>query len=176
MALSHGISRARLLEDNGLYGRRYVGYYADIYTFFVPSLYHGDTNQTTSINSFTSSADNYSWMWLGYFLAPTTGSYTFFTSSDDASMLWLGRDSAINTWNASTALVNNAGAHGVIETSGTTNLVAGVMYPMRITFGEAGGGDIITVSFSGPGIAKTTNGAGYYYGGTTLWKMLNGAL
>jgi hypothetical protein len=33
-------------------------------------------------------------------------------------------------------------------------------------FGEAGGGDIMTVSFDGPSISKTTNGSGYYFDGS----------
>ena len=165
-------SQTYTLSNTGLFGKRYINYYADNVNYFVPSLLQGETNTTTSINGFTSSADNYSWMWLGYFLAPTTGTYTFYTASDDASHLWIGPN-ALSGYTTANATVNNGGAHGVIETSGATNLTGGILYPMRIMFGEAGGGDVITVSFAGPSITKTTNGSGYYYGGKRLWEIIN---
>ena len=153
--------------QSGLFGKRYVGYYADNVSFFSTATLQGQTNITTSINNFTSSADLYSWMWLGYFLAPTTGTYTFFTSSDDASHLWIGPN-ALTGYTTANSTVNNGGLHGVQERSGSTSLVANTYYPIRIMFGENGGGDIITVSFSGPSITKTTNGSGYYFGGRDI--------
>lgn len=158
------------LSDTGLFGKRYVGYYADDVNFFRTATEHGDTNTTTSINGFTSTADSYSWMWLGYFLAPSTGTYTFYTSSDDASHLWIGGN-ALSGYTTTNATVNNGGLHAVSETSGTTSLVAGVYYPMRVMFGENAGGDVITVSFAGPSITKTTDGSGYYFGGKRLWEI-----
>jgi hypothetical protein len=170
MGVYCGITNSWINLQSGLLGKRYVSYYNDVVSFFYTATLHGDINLTTQINNFTSSADTYSWMWLGYFLAPTTGTYTFYTSSDDASHLWIGPN-ALSGYTTANATVNNGGAHGVIETSGTTNLTGGLLYPMRIMFGENGGGDIMTVSFAGPGITKTTNGSGYYYGGTILWNL-----
>jgi type II secretory pathway pseudopilin PulG len=156
------------ITDAGLYGERFNGYYNDNPAFFNSAVRHGDTNTTSQINNFTSNADFYSWQWVGYFLPPTTGTYTFFTASDDASHLWLG-DNAISGYTVSNTLVNNGGLHGVQERSGSINLTAGQYYPIRIMFGENSGGDIMTVAFSGPGITKTTNGAGYYFGGRYFW-------
>ncbi|MEY2986421.1 MAG: Bathycoccus sp [Candidatus Parcubacteria bacterium] len=166
-SISSGLSTS-LMSDPSLYGERFNGYYNDNLDFFNTAVKHGDTNVTSQINNFTSNSDGYSWQWGGYFLPPTTGSYTFFTSSDDASHLWLG-DNAITGYTANNALVNNGGVHGVLERSGTINLTAGQYYPIRIMFGEYGGGDIMTVAFSGPGIAKTANGTGYYFGGRYFW-------
>ena len=170
MGLAHGITKNYITSVSGLFGKRFTGYYNDIVSFFASNILQGETNTTTSINSFTSSADNYSWMWLGYFLAPTTGTYTFYTASDDASHLWIGPN-ALSGYTTANATVNNGGLHGTIETSGTTTLTGGLLYPMRIMFGENGGGDIMTVSFAGPSITKTTNGSGYYYGGSILWNL-----
>lgn len=156
------------ITDSGLYGQRFVGYYADNVSFFDTAPKHGDTSLTSQINSFTSNADSYSWQWVGYFKAPTTGSYTFFTSSDDASHLWIGSN-AVSGFTTANATVNNGGLHATIETSGTVSLTAGEYYPVRIMFGESGGGDIMTVSFSGPSIAKTANGTGYFFGGQYFW-------
>lgn len=161
------------ITDSGLYGQRFVGYYADSVSFFDTASKHGDTSLTSQINSFSSSADNYSWQWVGYFKAPTTGSYTFFTSSDDASHLWIG-SKAVSGFTTANATVNNGGLHATIETSGTVSLTAGQYYPIRIMFGESGGGDIMTVSFSGPSIAKTTDGTGYFFGGQYFWDTYIG--
>ena len=54
------------------------------------------------------------------------------------------------------ATVNNGGAHGNQEASGTAALTANTYYPIRIQFGEQGGGDVCTVNFSTPTIPKTT--------------------
>lgn len=170
MGLAHGITKDYITSVSGLFGKRFNGYYNDSVSFFTSNILQGETNTTTSINNFTSSADSYSWMWLGYFLAPTTGTYTFYTASDDASHLWIGPN-ALSGYTTANATVNNGGLHGTIETSGTTTLTGGLLYPMRIMFGENGGGDIMTVSFAGPSITKTTNGSGYYYGGTILWNL-----
>jgi len=158
------ISSARSINyTNGVYGKRYVGYFADDVNWFATATLQGDVNQLTQINGFTSSADNYSWQWLGYFRASTTENYTFYTTSDDASYLWIGAN-ALAGFTTANANVNNGGAHGAIEVaSSPVSLVAGTYYPIRIQFGEAGGGDIITVNFSSATISKTTNGLGYYY-------------
>jgi prepilin-type N-terminal cleavage/methylation domain-containing protein len=159
--------------ENGLYGKRYVNYYNDDVNFFSTASLQGDTNLTTQINNFTNNSDYYTWQWLGYFLPPTTGNYTFFTQSDDASHLWIG-DTALSGFKTVNPLVNNGGLHGPQERSGTVNLIAGQYYPIRIMFGEFGGGDIMTVSFSGPGISRTANGNGYFFGGRYLWDILIG--
>jgi len=149
----------------GLFGRRYVGYFNDSVTWFASATLHGDTQQTTQIDNFSSNADSYSWMWLGYFYSPSTGNYTFYTNSDDASYLWVGSN-AISGYTTGNALVNNGGLHGAQERSGTISLTGGVYNPIRIMFGENGGGDIMTVSFEGPSISKRTNGSGYYFDGS----------
>jgi len=149
--------------SNGLYGKRYVGYFNDDVNWFSTAILQGDVNQLTQINSFTSSADNYSWQWLGYFRASTTENYTFYTTSDDASYLWIGAN-ALAGFTTANANVNNGGAHAPIEiTSSPVSLIAGTYYPIRLQFGENAGGDVVTLNFSTATISKTTNGLGYYY-------------
>jgi hypothetical protein len=164
------------LPSNGLYGRRYVGYFNDNVNWFETATLHGDVNQLTAIDNFTSSADFYSWQWIGYFKPSTTENYTFFTSSDDASYLWIGNNATAGFTTAN-ANVNNAGLHGNTEKSSTpVSLTKGVYYPIRIQFGENGGGDIMSVSFSTPTISKTRNGLGYYYNVSNIqntWKDLS---
>jgi len=158
-------------QTSGLAGIRYVNYYNDNVNWFATATPHGQTVTSTSIQNFTSSADNYSWQWLGTFRASVGGSYNFCTSSDDASHLWLGA-TATSGFTTSNALVNNGGAHGVVTRCGNITLSAGAEYPIRIQFGEAGGGDVMSVYFTPPGGSATYNGTGYYFTGGGLTKTL----
>ena len=148
---------------NGLYGKRYVGYFNDDVNWFNTATLHGDVNQLTQIDSFTNNAEDYSWQWVGYFKASSTENYTFYTSSDDASYLWIGNNTRAG-FATTNANVNNGTTHAEAEVgSSPVSLVANTYYPIRVQFGESSGGDIMTVSFETPTIAKRTNGLGYYY-------------
>jgi hypothetical protein len=162
------ISSDPLLRDLFLLGKKYNGYFNDNLSFFntEPVI---DTTRTFNISGFTNSADNYSWLFKGYFVPTTSETYTFYTSSDDASYLWIG----VNASGASTtgnATVNNGGAHSLQEKSGSVALTSGTVYPIKIVFGENVGDDVLTVSFSTPTIAKATNGFNLYRGGQTAWN------
>ena len=148
----------------------YTGYFADDVNFFtgapsvsgmvtsIPSISAGTNGYVPADQSFSI----YSVQWIGYFLSNYTGTWTFYTSSDDASYLWIGPN-ALTGFTAANSTVNNAGLHGMVERSGTASLVAGQYYPIRIQFGENGGGDNMIVSFSNPVLAKTTDGQGVFY-------------
>ena len=158
----------------GLYKTTYTGYYNDVPSFFAtatPSTF--GTNlatsvQTTAITESNSNDGEYfSCQWLGYFKPTTTETYTFYTNSDDASHAWIGA-TAISGFTTANAIVNNGGAHGPLEKFGSIALTAGVYYPIRIQFGEASGGDVLTFNYSTPTIAKTTNVTGLvFYNPTT---------
>ena len=166
--ISSGI---RTLEDAipyvaGLFKTTYAGYFNDVPSFFAtatPTTYGSNpatSVQTTAISeAATGDGTNFSIQWLGYFLPSTTETYTFFTSSDDASYVWVGSN-AITGFTTANAIVNNGGAHGNQERSGTISLTSGVYYPIRIQFGEAGGGDVMTFNYSTPTITKTTTVTG----------------
>lgn len=154
----------------GLAWGYYSGYFADNVNFFTgaPSA-SGIVTSIPSINAGTNgyvpgdqSGSNYSVQWTGYFLSNYTGTWTFYTSSDDASYLWIGPN-ATTGFTTANANVNNGGLHGMVEHSGTVSLVAGQYYAVRIQFGEQGGGDNMIVSFSNPGLTKTTDGQGFFY-------------
>jgi hypothetical protein len=75
---------------------------------------------------------------------PTDGTYTFYTRSDDGSQLLIGN----------TLVVNNDGLHGPEERSGSIGLKAG-KHAITVTyFDHAGEGDLLSVSYAGPGISK----------------------
>ena len=150
----------------GLFKTTFAGYFADDVSFFAtatPTTYGTNPStsvQTTSISEAASNdGSNFSCQWLGYFLPSTTETYTFFTASDDASYVWVDSN-AISGFTTGNAVVNNGGAHGVQERSGNIALTAGVYYPIRIQFGEAGGGDAMTFNYSTPTILKTTDVTG----------------
>lgn len=166
---SGGLAKIYYNQDylSGLAGTRYIGYHNDDPSWFSTAIQHcDDTNILNSIANFSSSPDFaqedfYSWQWVGYFKPNTTEEYTFYTLSDDGSYLWIGESA--NSPTLINALINNGGQHPTQEISSSINLTANTYYPLRIQFGEFGGGDIITVSFSSNSISKTTNGDGYYF-------------
>jgi hypothetical protein len=156
--------------NNGLTWRYYNGYFADNVNYFTGTpVTSGIVTSIPSINAGTNgyvpgdqTRQYYSVQWIGYFLSNYTGTWTFYTSSDDASYLWIGPN-ATTGFTTANATVNNAGLHGMVERSGTASLVAGQYYPIRIQFGENQYGDNMIVSFSNPGLAKTTAGQGFFY-------------
>jgi hypothetical protein len=150
----------------GLFKTTYAGYFSNVPSFFAtatPTTY--GTNPATSVQTTAISeagsddGSNFSCEWLGYFLPSTTETYTFFTASDDASYMWIGAN-ALSGFTTANATVNNGGEHAVQERSGNISLTAGVYYPIRIQFGEAGGGDAMTFNYSTPTITKTTDVTG----------------
>jgi hypothetical protein len=140
---------------NGLYRRRYTGYFADNVNWFATATQVAADVNTSPITD-GDHGELFSIQWLGYFLATTTETYTFFTTSDDASYLWVGA-TALSGFTTANATVNNGGLHGAVEQSGTAALIAGTYYPIRIQFGENTGGDVMEVRISTPTIAKTTD-------------------
>jgi glucose/arabinose dehydrogenase len=88
--------------------------------------------------------EDFAFRYTGYVTVPADGQYTFYTTSDDGSQLFIG----------STLVVNNDGLHGPQEAAGTIGLKAGV-HAVTVTFFERGGGEVLEVSWAGPGLAKT---------------------
>jgi len=158
----------------GLYKTTYSGYHNETPSFFAtatPTTFLNNpatSVQTTSIfEPGTDDGSNFSCQWLGYFKPTTTETYTFFLSSDDGSYLWIGAN-AQSGFTTANSTINNGGAHGSVEVSGSVSLTAGVYYPIRIQFGEIGGGDFMTFNYSTPTITKTTNVTGLvFYNSTT---------
>ena len=150
----------------GLYKTTYSGYHNENPAFFAtatPTTF--GANPATSVQTTvitepgTDDGSNFSCQWLGYFKPTTTETYTFYLSSDDGSYLWIGAN-AQSGFTTANANINNGGAHGTQEVSGSVSLTAGVLYPIRIQFGEIGGGDVMTFNHSTPTITKTTNVTG----------------
>ncbi|WP_162268259.1 PA14 domain-containing protein [Hymenobacter sp. PAMC 26628] len=85
----------------------------------------------------------YALQYTGYITVPADGQYTFSTNSDDGSRLYIG----------STLVVDNDGPHEVREISGTIGLKAGT-HAITITYFQGAAGQVLEVSYLGPGIPK----------------------
>lgn len=118
----------------------------------------------TSIN-YANLGDNYGFIAIGYFRPPTTGTYTFYTTSDDGSGLWVG-DTALPGVSRSTSnvLLNNGLGigQGATRRSASRTMTAGLWYAIRLVHEEGGGGDSLAFSWSGPGIAETSDLSTYF--------------
>jgi hypothetical protein len=157
----------------GLYKTTYNGYFADNVNFFTNATVQAfGANPATSIQTTiieepgTDDGSTFSCQWLGYFLPSSTETYTFYTTSDDASYVWIG-GVAQSGYTTTNAIVQNGGLHGVMEKFGTINLTAGTYYPIRIQFGENGGGDVMEFNYSTPSLPKTNIVTGNVFYNTT---------
>ncbi|WP_310393909.1 PA14 domain-containing protein [Hymenobacter sp.] len=105
------------------------------------------TVKTGAVSSFdltpATQADNFGFHFYGYVTVPTDGQYTFFTTSDDGSQLRIGNG----------LVVDNDSLHSARERSGTVGLKAGTHF-IAVDYFDRTGGNVLSVSYQGPGIAK----------------------
>ena len=80
---------------------------------------------------------------FGYINIKDKGDYTFYTASNDGSKLFVDNRE----------VVNNDGAHALVEKSGTVYLQKGI-HLIELRYFQAGGGKDLTVSWKGPGFEK----------------------
>lgn len=131
------------------------------FNFNLPPKKTGTLNVNTSGANATIQQDNYSASLLsprdrdtnivfehtGKIQINIIGTYTFFTTSDDGSRLFINGQE----------VVNNDGAHGMQERSGTYTFSAAGRYDLRVIFAQGGGGFGLHLRYQGPtgsGIAK----------------------
>ena len=115
--------------------------------------------------TYTTLGDTYGFIAIGYFNPTVSGSYSFWTSSDDGSGIWLGDiASASSGRTTANALVNNGlgVGQGNTKRGASTTLVGGQTYAIRVVQEEGGGGDNLTLSWTGPGMQENTNLMGYF--------------
>jgi hypothetical protein len=121
----------------------------------------GPTNYSGTLASFTTSqnvADSYSRRLTGLLIPPSTGDYTFWIAGDDDCRLYLGTDggsaskvriamvdgySSFQAWDSQTS-----------QKSALIPLQAGKVYWFEAQQREGGGGDHVSVAWSGPGISR----------------------
>jgi GLEYA domain len=146
-----------------------------------PSFYV--TQKATSISTVTSFASvsaigvaagtfpaNNSLMLLGYFRPNSTAStWQFSLKTAGSAYMWIG-DTAISGFTmgpSSNAVVNNGGSHAAQTImSANLTLTSGEFYPVRIIYGTSSGAGDLALTFSGPSVAATSNGAlapGFWY-------------
>lgn len=87
--------------------------------------------------------DAFALRFTGMIQVPATGKYMFFIASDDGSRLYVNDK----------LLINNDGLHGMVEKQGAVDLQAG-SYPFAVTYFDNGGGDGLSVQWSGPNFKK----------------------
>ncbi|MEM7279577.1 MAG: PA14 domain-containing protein, partial [Pseudomonadota bacterium] len=103
--------------------------------------------ETGTVNDFDISVRNrdsqYGFRFTGTVTASVAGQYTFYTTSDDGSQLFID----------GTLVVDNDGLHAPQQQSGQITLTAGT-HDIVVTFFEQGGGEVLTVTWSGVGLGQ----------------------
>jgi endoglucanase len=116
------------------------------------------SEQLTSFEGPTNSAENYGARIRGYVHPPISGAYTFWLASDDAGDLLLStndnpanatRIAFVDSWTNSREWSKMPS-----QRSAAINLVAGQRYYIEVLHKEAMGGDNVAVAWQGPGIAQ----------------------
>lgn len=121
----------------------------------------GTTNYSGKLAALTTGqgvADNYSRRLVAYLKPATTGDYTFWVAGDDDCRLYLSSDgyqankvqiAAVNGWTNFQSWDQQTS-----QKSATISLVAGKVYWIEAQQQEGGGGDHVSVAWSGPGISR----------------------
>ncbi|MEJ7654658.1 MAG: PA14 domain-containing protein [Chloroflexia bacterium] len=89
-------------------------------------------------------ASTFSARWTGRVKADHSETYTFFITSDDGARLWIGDKLLIDDWYD----------HSLQESSGTTELQAGLWYPLRLEYYQNKGNSHISLRYSSPNTPK----------------------
>ena len=160
--------------QDGLYGKRYEGYYPDnggVDAFKTLSRttstnsIHGDEEATVDFYNFTSSDrqdyDFYSWQWTGYFKAPYTDDFVFrIANVDDSVDLWVGNNarSGFTSENRTTG-----GFYNADNSSDPIPMIGGQYYPVRLQFGEATGADQFILEYSSSYETDVSNFQGRFF-------------
>ena len=135
----------------------------------VPSGYDAGVNIWDEIDFGNNIADSYGFIAIGYFKAPSTGTFEFDTTSDDGSGVWIGANALEGgTRNTSNAVVNNGmgSGHASQTSSGTISLTQDVFYPIRVVHEEVSGGDNMRFRWRVSGGTFSTDLSQYYYHAT----------
>jgi hypothetical protein len=166
----------------GLYYQFFGGdWRGTIATGNIGSLPLSSPTRITGIN-YGERGDFYGFIAIGYFRPPVSGTYTFITSSDDGSGVWIGDIAAATSGrNTSNAVLNNnmGGGQGNTRRQGSTTLIGGTWYPIRIVHEEVVGGDNLYFAWAGPSQGETTDLSVHYklpmnLSGTTINDYFRG--
>ncbi|BET65394.1 hypothetical protein ASA1KI_03120 [Opitutales bacterium ASA1] len=89
-------------------------------------------------------ANNISVRWEGHVRIPVggQGTWSFHTDSDDGVRLWINGQNLVNNWTS----------HGTTRDSGSIYLQGGMTYSVRLDWYQGGGGSVVRLLWSGPGI------------------------
>ena len=165
-----GVTAGGSAATQGLYTEYFNAYHGDNMTFFngrtvnlarsegTPN--HPATNDwgnlTGAVGNGTATDPNqFSARMQGLISITTPGTYTFSVNSDDGSYLWVGNAARDPQLSIARAIVNNGGGHGPATVSGNVTLQAG-NFPILLVYGEIGGGNVLSLSYSGPDTGGST--------------------
>ncbi|WP_035601007.1 Calx-beta domain-containing protein [Haloferula sp. BvORR071] len=130
----------------------------------------GSSSFSGTLSTFTTSqgvADDYSRRLTGLLVPPTTGDYTFWIAGDDDCRLYLGTGSG----SASKVLIASVDGYSNFQawdSQGTqksepVTLQAGKVYWLEAQQREGGGGDHVSVAWSGPAFSRVSLPASALY-------------
>jgi hypothetical protein len=128
----------------GIHAWFYDGAYTSLPDFSTLTPASDATLPNISIGS-RAGTDNFAVRFVGLLNVPAAGDWTFFSTSDDGSFVILD----------DVRVVDHDGLHGPTTEQGAATLTAG-FHRIEVQFFEAGGGEVLSVEWEGPGTARAT--------------------
>jgi predicted esterase len=149
--------------NKGLIYRYYEGTYSVLPNFSTLTPIASDRSANVDI-SVRKRDTYYAMTWTGFLRIPVAGTYTFATTSDDGSKLYFNTAYSYT----GTATVNNDGGHGATQVASTARTLAAGLYPIVITYFQAGGSQSMSVQWmsTAMGVTTLTNIPDQYFGDT----------
>ncbi|WP_309384192.1 PA14 domain-containing protein [Cerasicoccus frondis] len=137
------VTTDQVLLNNGVRYAFYEGSYTVIPDFSTLTPSKEGVQSGFQLTEAGSVTDYYAFEFDALIQIVEAGSYTFYTNSDDGSNLYIN----------GVQVVDNDGAHGERERSGSVTLDVG-LHAISVHFLEVAGSAILQVSYEGPGVAK----------------------
>lgn len=139
-------------NKNGLKFKYYEGYWKKVPDFQKLTPIKSGHIYDLNLKNINHREDHFAIQYNGFIKIPSAGKYTFYLKSDDGSKLYIDDKQ----------IVDNDGSHGPKEKSGQINLTSG-KHSLRIGYFEDYAGQMLELSYSGPGIKKESVPDSDYY-------------
>jgi hypothetical protein len=128
---------------NGLNYAYYEGQWEDLPSFDKLEAKHNGRVYDFDLKLLKTRQEQFAVKYTGYVYLEKPGTYDFYLNSNDGSKLFIN----------DRQIVDNGGNHGSQERQGRVKLEAGA-YPITVLYFDSGGGQLLEVSYQGPGIKK----------------------
>lgn len=141
----------------------------------IPFFYATTPGQTRTLDGLAVDANNFSAAFTGYYRPAMSGTYTFCALGDDVSTFYFGHLSTSGITCGRTTVAAGAtpvigdqyydsvGLESAVPDCHSADLVAGLLYPFRLVYGQIVGGSLLNFTITSPDGVATMDQSGLVY-------------